>query len=115
MEVNPYVAVGILLLMAYVFFYLPAGYIRHVLIVLLVFIIGYALVMTVSEMPTFGAVDTPAHNVVPERYLGRAPEETGAVNVVTAIITDYRAFDTLGEVVVLFVAIVAALSNLKAR
>ena len=30
-------------------------------------------------------------------------------------ITDYRAFDTLGEATVLFVAIAAALSNLKAH
>lgn len=115
MEVNPFVAVGIILLIAYVFFYLPAGYIRQVLVVLLFFIIGYALVMTVSEMPSFGALDTPANNMIPERYLSKAPEETGALNVIAAIITDYRAFDTLGEVVVLFVAIIAALSSLKAR
>ena len=30
------------------------------------------------------------------------PEETGAINVVTSIYLGYRAYDTLGEAIVLF-------------
>lgn len=33
--------------------------------------------------------------------------ETGAENVVTAVLMDFRAFDTLGEVLVLYVATTA--------
>ncbi len=39
-------------------------------------------------------------------------EETGSLNLVTSIITDYRSYDTLGEVTVLFAAIAAVLTVL---
>ncbi len=32
-------------------------------------------------------------------------EETGAINLVEAILLDYRAYDTFGEVMVLFISI----------
>ncbi len=35
---------------------------------------------------------------------GRGGYENGAVNIVTAVVTDYRILDTLGEIVVLFAA-----------
>lgn len=38
-------------------------------------------------------------------YIERGGEETGSQNLVTAIIMDYRLYDTLGEVTVLFTAI----------
>jgi multisubunit Na+/H+ antiporter MnhB subunit len=114
-EVNPLAGMAVLLLMAYVFFYLPQGQIRQILVFLILFIIGYALVVTVAEMPVFGALDTPAHNYVAKSYLEGTVSQTGALNVIAAIITDYRAFDTLGEATVLFVAIAAAISCLKAH
>ena len=40
----------------------------------------------------------------PADYSERTVRETGAVNVVTAILFDYRAFDTLGEATVIFAA-----------
>ncbi len=41
---------------------------------------------------------------VPQHYLKDGKEDTGATNIVTAIVVDYRGFDTLGEVTVLFLA-----------
>lgn len=38
-------------------------------------------------------------------YLSNAPAETGANNIVSAILFDYRAFDTLGESTVIFTAV----------
>jgi len=38
-------------------------------------------------------------------YIEWGGEETGSSNLVTAIITDYRLYDTMGEVTVLFTAI----------
>jgi multisubunit Na+/H+ antiporter MnhB subunit len=38
--------------------------------------------------------------------------DTGAYNVIASVITDYRAFDTLGETLILFVSIVCVLSIL---
>lgn len=62
------------------------------------------LLWTVSGLPPFGYADNPANNEVPARYIERGLEETGAVNIVTGMILDYRAFDTFGESCVLFIA-----------
>lgn len=55
-------------------------------------------------LPVFGDPSAPAVNEVSRRYLEQGAEETGAVNAVTGLILDYRAFDTLGESAVLFAA-----------
>ena len=62
------------------------------------------LVLTVSNMPPTGELSNPANNEVASRYLASGLKETGATNVVAGMILDYRAFDTLGESHVLFVA-----------
>jgi len=46
-------------------------------------------------------------------YVEHGAAETGSANIVTSIILDYRAYDTLGEVTVLFTAILGALSILR--
>ncbi len=73
-----------------------------------VFCIGLAslLLYTVSYLPKTGAANRPANNEVPARYIEKGLQETGAVNIVTGMILDYRAFDTFGESNVLFVATV---------
>ncbi len=43
-------------------------------------------------------------NSVPNHYLVEGKNDTGATNIVTAVVVDYRGFDTLGEVTVLFLA-----------
>ena len=63
-----------------------------------------ALLLTASNTPAFGDADNPYNNEVSERYLEKGLEETGAVNAVTGMILDYRAFDTFGESCVLFIA-----------
>lgn len=65
------------------------------------------LIMAVAEMPEFGDINAPAHQGVMNKYLSDTVRDTGAVNTIAAIILDYRAFDTLGEATVLFVAVVA--------
>ena len=72
-------------------------------------IIGMLLVTT-AGLPVFGDPDTPANGgEVPRRYIESGLEETGAVNIVAGMILDYRAFDTLGESNVLFVAVCAVI------
>ncbi len=41
---------------------------------------------------------------IPSHYISNTRNETGAINAVTAIVVEYRGFDTLGEVTVLFAA-----------
>jgi len=43
-----------------------------------------------------------------QHYLDNGLAETGASNIVTSIILDYRAYDTLGEATVLFVSVLGA-------
>lgn len=88
---------------------------RSVLVVIFLALITVLLVATVIEMPPIGDPANITNNEVPQRYLEDSMQETGALNVIASIITDYRAFDTLGEATVLFVAIAASLANLKAH
>ncbi len=88
---------------------------RLILTLIFLAMISFVLVASVAEMPVFGEPANPTNNMVPQKYVEDAVEDTGALNVIASIIIDYRAFDTLGEATVLFVAIAAALSCLKAH
>jgi multisubunit Na+/H+ antiporter MnhB subunit len=46
-------------------------------------------------------------------FLDHAQEELAANNVCTAIVFDYRGYDTLGEATVLFTAVVAVAAILR--
>lgn len=48
-------------------------------------------------------------------YLDNGAAQTGAANLVAPIVLDYRAYDTLGEVTVLFTAILGSLTILRIR
>jgi multicomponent Na+:H+ antiporter subunit B len=48
-------------------------------------------------------------------YLREGLEQTGAANIVTSILLDYRAYDTLGEATLLFTAIIGALAILRSK
>lgn len=71
------------------------------------------LLSTVAQLPKFGDSSNPLNNEVSERYIEKGIEETGAVNIVAGMILDYRAFDTLGESHVLFIAVCSVLILLK--
>ena len=71
------------------------------------------LLLAVSWLPTFGEADKPVNNEVSARYIENGLQETGAVNIVTGMILDYRAFDTLGESHVLFIATCTVLILLR--
>ncbi len=71
------------------------------------------LLSVVSQLPEFGTAASPDNNEVVERYITKGMEETGAVNIVTGIILDYRAFDTFGEACVLFVAVTCVMILLR--
>ncbi|MCI8364929.1 MAG: hypothetical protein HFG34_08275 [Eubacterium sp.] len=72
------------------------------------------LLFTVSNLPTFGSSHNPASNEVVQRYIEEGLAETGAVNIVAGMILDYRAFDTLGESHVLFIAATCVMILLRA-
>lgn len=71
------------------------------------------LLYTVSFLPRFGSASNPDNNEVSERYIEKGLQETGAVNIVTGMILDYRAFDTFGESNVLYIAACTVLILLR--
>jgi len=61
------------------------------------------LMVSAINMRTFGE---PTVSEMDDYFIENAQKETGANNVVTSIVFDYRGFDTLGEATVLFTAVV---------
>ena len=76
----------------------------QVLSIILCISISLVLLWTVAYLPIFGNAGNPDNNEVSARYIEQGLKETGAVNIVTGMILDYRAFDTFGESCVLFIA-----------
>ncbi len=72
---------------------------RIISIIVLILVVG-ALFLTISETAPFGEDKT----TVSHRYIYNGVDETGSANLVTGVVLNYRGFDTLGEVTVLFVA-----------
>ena len=73
----------------------------------------WMLLQTAAYLPPFGNSGNPANNEVSRRYIEQGMQETGAVNIVAGMILDYRAFDTLGESNVLFIAACSVLILLR--
>ena len=71
------------------------------------------LLVAVSYLPPVGSPDNPASNEVAAKYIEDGLQDTGAVNIVTGMILDYRAFDTFGESNVLFIATCSVLILLR--
>ena len=65
------------------------------------------LVLAEQDLPERGDPTAPAHTHVASHYIERSLPETGTTNLVTAVLADYRGYDTLGETVVIFTAALA--------
>lgn len=79
--------------------------------IILLFLFSLFIINVLRYMPEFGE---NLSKVAPY-YLRNALKETGAANVVTSVILDYRGYDTLGEATVLFTAILGAVAVLRRR
>jgi multisubunit Na+/H+ antiporter MnhB subunit len=82
----------------------------------MVIVLGIFSARMFAEFPEFGSpvidrfADAPSNT-----YLRDGLEETGAANIVTAVLLDFRAYDTLGEATVLFCAVMGAISVLRPK
>ncbi|NQT75531.1 MAG: DUF4040 domain-containing protein [Candidatus Omnitrophica bacterium] len=77
------------------------------LIFLAVFLIyGY---FCMKDLPQFGE---PIMRVA-QNFISNGLRQTGAANLVTAVVLDYRAYDTLGEATILFTAVVSVLAVMR--
>ena len=93
---------------------------RHkpVLALAVVMVTGSLLIYGTLDMPYFGLAQDPVHLHVAPRYINDSMQEIGVPNIVTSVLASYRAFDTLGEVVVIFTAgmgVLALLSVVRRR
>ncbi len=77
--------------------------------------VGAALIWATYELPAFGIADAPIHQHVGPYYISNAMKDTQVGNLVAAVLADYRSFDTLGEVAVVFTAGIGVLLLLKGR
>ncbi len=89
------------------------GRLYAIMAVLLCAVVITTLLVTVSYLPEYGSPDNPNNNEVVEKYNKDGLYDTGATNNVASMILDYRAFDTLGESHVLFVAAVCVMILLR--
>jgi len=78
--------------------------IYNVIAIILACVIIGCMIYTVSFLPSFGDPTNPANNEVSRKYITEGVKDTAAINLVAGMILDYRAFDTLGESTVLFIA-----------
>jgi multicomponent Na+:H+ antiporter subunit B len=62
-----------------------------------------------KELPSFGYPIM----AVASKYLEEGIIKTGAVNLVGAVILDFRAYDTLGEATVLFTSVIGVMAVLR--
>ena len=70
-------------------------------------LLGLLLLYAAEDLPKFSDPQSPANAHVSNEYLMDSLKETDTPNVVTAVLMDYRAFDTLIETAVIFTAGIA--------
>jgi len=67
-------------------------------------------IVAIILIPTLGiTIGNPIETKTDDYYIDHTEVETGSANTVTAIVFDYRGFDTLGEATVLFVAVLSVI------
>lgn len=71
------------------------------------------LALGATDFPPWGDPDSPAASHVSPRYLEKGLAETEAPNIVTAVLADYRGYDTMFETTVVFAAGVACFLLLR--
>lgn len=83
--------------------------------IVLLGVIFLAGIQVFDSLPAFGrpAFTAQSQPTASQQYLENGLQETGAANIVTSVILDYRAYDTLGEATVLFTSILGAVVLLR--
>ena len=66
--------------------------------------LGGLLIITTFEFPRWADPASPASIHVSPHYIEKALEETAVPNLVTAVLADYRGYDTMLETTVIFTA-----------
>lgn len=83
------------------------------LTLLLTLILGAYLIWSVQDLPHWGDPSSPASTYLSPHYIENIVAETSVPNLVTAVLADYRGYDTMFETVVVFCAGLTVLTVLR--
>ncbi|MHC4725689.1 MAG: hydrogen gas-evolving membrane-bound hydrogenase subunit E [Planctomycetota bacterium] len=87
-----------------------------VISVVIIFVIFLAGIKVFETLPDFGVpIFAELTDTASRTYIKDGLKSTGAANIVTSVILDYRAYDTLGEATVLFTSIIGATVILRTK
>jgi multicomponent Na+:H+ antiporter subunit B len=75
--------------------------------------LGLVLLLGVIDLPSWGNPHSPAAATLSPYYIENALPETEVPNIVTAVLADYRSFDTMLETIVVFCAGIAIILLLR--
>ena len=76
--------------------------------------IGVLLLWAGQDFPKWGDVESPASkSPVSSHFIANTGVDTEVPNMVTAVLADYRGFDTMFETVVVFIAGMAVIAILR--
>ena len=81
--------------------------------IMLVVFSGGLLIYCSFEFPPWGDPHSPASTHVSAYYIEHTLEDTSVPNIVTAILADYRGYDTMFETIVIFTAGIACIFLLR--
>ena len=84
-------------------------FLNTVITVLFVAVFLGVAYFAIKDLPKFGS---PIMRVA-SNYITGGLEKTGAANLVSGVILDFRAYDTLGEATVLFTAAIGVISIMR--
>ncbi len=79
----------------------------------LLLMVGLFLIAAVGDLPDWGDPNSPASTHLSPHYIERVVAETSVPNLVTAVLADYRGYDTMFETVVVFCAALAVMIILR--
>ncbi|HRW08285.1 MAG TPA: DUF4040 domain-containing protein [Caldilineaceae bacterium] len=74
-----------------------------------------ALIWGTNELPRFGTPDAPLHKHVAPQYIEASRKHEMPPNIVTAVLADFRGYDTLGETTVIFTGGIGVMLLLRGR
>ena len=92
---------------------LPKNAARNLSSFILFFLLSIILISFSLNFPEFGLSSITSDAPSTQYYLNQSQVDIGIPNVVTSILAGYRAFDTLGEVLVIFIAGISVLGILR--
>ena len=78
-------------------------------------ILGAVLIYCAHGFPPWGNPNSPASRHVSPYYIEQTMRDTSVPNIVTAVLADYRSYDTMFETIVIFTAGIACIFLLRTR